>query len=254
MSKSQRWGSSPWLPGVGIFVVLASIGLGLVVSESPSQTFWIGLGALCSGVAAIATAILALFTYRMASKTGAEAAATVLLAEEAQRDRQMLWQPQLEMLMFNRNMGTITGRGYGSFDLSVRNSGSAPALQVIIVARDGESSTRWAVVTCGDLRPGESFRAGHMGTEGDPFVMPFEGVSGVEATEYVSIVVLCRDVLGRRLRFAFTTVRWPGGGDNPNDTPGFRPLAMPDIEEGPDWPEWAVAPVLWIGTPSPARQ
>jgi len=239
---------SPLVPAIGVGVVIVATVVGLLVAEHPSSaTFWIGVGAACSGLAAIATAILALFTFQMAKKTAAEATATVQLVDETRRDRQLLWRPQLEMLTFNRNMGTVAGRDYGSFDLRVRNSGSAPALQVIIVARDGEAATRWAVVTCRDLRPGEECGAGHSGTEGDPFLMPFEGIGEVDDTEYVSVVVLCRDVLGRRFRFSFATIRWPGGGPNPNDTPGLRPLPLPDIEEGPNWPEWASAPVLWAG-------
>ena len=241
--------NSPIVPATGIAVVLVVVAVALLVAEHPSSaTFWIGVGAVCSGLAAIATAVLALFTFQMAKKTSAEATATVQLVDETRKDRQQLWQPQLEMLVYNRNMGGVVGRDYGNFDLHVRNSGSAPALQVVIVARDGEAATRWAVVKCGDLRPGEDYRAAHMGSEGGPFLFPFAGTNGADVAEYVAVVVLCRDVLGRRLRFSWASIRWPDGGPNPNDFPGLRPLPLPDIEEGAHLPRWATAPELWANS------
>lgn len=147
-----------------------------------STTNWVEVGGIAQLLAAAATIILAGVTAVMAIRTHQEASATRDLVKETQRDRQLLWQPQIEIVKYRHVASS------NDYELVVRNSGAAPALQVTMVARESHSMN-WVNESHGDLRPGEAtpsqaYPAGH----GGPYSKPFEGEAAeLRDAEFVAV-------------------------------------------------------------------
>lgn len=195
-------------------------------------TDWVAVGGIAQLLAAGATVILAGVTAYMAKRTHEEASATKLLVAETQRDRQLFWQPQIELVAFDHVPSSE------SYTLVARNSGAAPALQVTLVARES-NATNWVCTQRGDLRPGDHTpNQPYSASHGGPYNAPFEGVRGMKEPEYAAVALFCRDVLGRRFRFPFALWGAPGGSTRLRSLP-------PDIADGEPWPEWAQTPLLW---------
>lgn len=168
-----------------------------------------------------------------------EAKATESLALEARTDRQLAWQPQLELVRFNAQPAPAS-----SADWRIRNTGAGPALGVVALARRVENVGIWTMVRIGDLVPKEQKENGSSWKDGGPsLVSPYDGVPGMATREVVVIVLLCRDVLGRRYRFAFARdAALPPGDISRRALP---PQMSVRTAEHPEHIGWAGEPLIW---------
>ena len=165
-----------------------------------------------------------------------EAQATESLALEAKTDRQLVWLPQLELMLWHHSGN--------DFIVQVRNTGAGPAFQVACVARAIESIGHWSLMRIADLRPGEdSTEHGTAWSPARTLTTPFEGVPGCTDGEVVTWVLLCSDALGRRFRFANARAV----NAHPDDT--FLRRLPPDIsaitDDHPFHEGWADEPMIW---------
>ena len=200
------------------------------------------------GIAQIAVAIgtitLAGFTYGLARRTHElaamskdqvdaslrEAKATEGLALEARTDRHLAWRPQLEL----RDL-----RHTDQWSMRIGNSGAGPALDVIVAARDMTDVGEWCLIRCGDLRPGDHVERAELPWQhGNSLTSTFEGFSDLNERRVVTIVMMCTDVLGRRLRFGIADPKHP--------FPGEVSTVLPvEISTQDHRLAWATEPLIW---------
>jgi hypothetical protein len=184
-------------------------------------TNWTAVGGIAQLCAAGATVVLAIFTAVMAKRTHAvakethiEAGATATLVNETRIDRQLQWQPQMELSRFEVLENAGPAIPTFTFKVSVRNNGAGPALQARVAVRTNESSmSNWALVSLGDVRPGDTAKVEELSVAGGPMSQPFEEPKNFEPREvnptirdFVCAAVFCSDVLGRRYRFLYTSL------------------------------------------------
>ena len=199
--------------------------------------------AIATVVLAGVTAVMAKRTHDVAKKTGGlieastrEAAATEALAIESRTDRQLAWQPQLELTQWNE--------WEGNFSWEVRNSGGGLAVQVVALGRRIENVGTWYIGRHGDLRPGDKERRQvSFWKKGGGLHAPYEGYASTFDADIVTVVLLCSDILGRRFRFGF--VRPPGL--SPDDMfLGVLPAEISVItDDHPAHTDWAAEPLIW---------
>jgi hypothetical protein len=190
-----------------------------------AATNWLQVGGIAQLIAAGATFALAAGTCYMAFKTRAvakethevaiktheaaeatrqEAHATEALAEEMRNDRRLSFLPMLEVTSYVRDVHLTAGDTAGSVDrVSFRNAGHGPALGVVVLARDLANVGNWSITRMGHLRPEDGIKGINAEVrEGGPTLYtPFEGIPGTPTDAGVGVVLLCSDVLGRRIRF-----------------------------------------------------
>ncbi|MCU1489657.1 MAG: hypothetical protein JWM85_1062 [Acidimicrobiaceae bacterium] len=146
-----------------------------------------------------ATLVLAVFTAasvaqarRAADAAVQEAAATLQLAGEAARDRQLTWQP---WLVKSGGQALPMEHTYVEQGIQIMNVGAGPALALSYVSRD--ESDLWCYLDPIDM--GAGGRVGPSNTRGGgnlpPEVFTADG-------ERIRSVLLCSDVFGNRYRFA----------------------------------------------------
>ena len=217
-------------------------------------TNWVEVGAELA--VAVGTLTLAGVTAFMVRRTGEgvrntlrEAIATENLAAEARTDRQLAWRPQLELLDYRHEPRATDplAKGYGAADFyfHVRSTGAGPALQVVAMAWEIENTSRWCIVGVGDLRPGDERNAeAALWPSGRNVSSPFEGFPGVTTTDYLTVVLLCSDVLGRRWRFG-----WARGVGTPPTVPTMKyvgpDVSVLDEEVHRFHTGWADEPLIW---------
>lgn len=174
-----------------------------------------------SGLVAIATLVLAGFTrstakaaVRAVQAAEVEAAATQQLASEAQRDRELVYQPVLDI----KSPGTASG----SRSVEIKNIGGGPALNVRCYFRDEDG---WGQSDRSLSLPARSAERilvprSSMGSSPDDL---FDSPAGVAScSKSLVVVAVGEDVLGNRWRFL----------------PGFQPEG-PVRRDDPAPPAWA---------------
>ena len=107
------------------------------------------------------------------------------------------------------------------FSMRVRNTGGAPAIQVVGATHDIANLGRWAVIRFGDLIPSEtSGKSEPLWTKGNTLKEPWRGYD--LERELVVAVLMCSDVLGRRFRFGYAQP----AASPPGDAPFLRALPV----------------------------
>lgn len=200
---------------------------------------WVALGGIAQFAAAAATiglagvtTYMAIKTRQVAAATKDESAATVSLAQEAQRDRELAWRPQLSLVAFK----AATYDKGERIQVEVKNAGGGPAIDCKVVVRRQE---HWWLIRLGDIQVNSS---GASDGGEQPTACPdevFHYVSHgliVVAAKQRDMMILCSDVLGRRFRFPVENVF-----DRPESWRFLRPEVSPESSR----PMWAIQPALW---------
>jgi hypothetical protein len=215
---------------------------------SVSQT-WNVVAATAQAAAAVAMIVLAVGTILLASRTRElaqnakdqvdstlrEAKATENLALEARTDRQLVWRPQLQI----RGLGDAIGSGWY---MTASNTGSGPAIDVVVAIRDIHNVGHWGVWRVGDLRPGDSQEGGSDDRLGMNVTSIFEGFIDCDLRRSVSVAIMCTDVLGRRMRFGIADPIAP----YPGEASKALQVEMSILnEEHPQHVGWAQEPLIW---------
>jgi hypothetical protein len=175
-------------------------------------------------------------TTKAAQAAHNEAEATKALAAAAQIDRLLQWRPQLELRdLYHAENG---------WKMRIRNTGSGPALDVVVAAREMSNIGNWCLLRVGDLRPGDdSETEGFNWSHGGALTSIFEGFFDLDERRVATSVMLCSDVLGRRFRFGIADPKDPYPGEiskvlGAEISPALSP-AHP-FHEG-----WANEPLIW---------
>lgn len=218
-------------------------------------TDWVALGGIAQLAAAFGTLTLAVVTGRMVKRTHElgqkadrqieaaqrEAEATERLAiEEPRTDRQLLWRPQLDLAAYHHEDNADT------FSFTVGNSGAGPALQVVCLAREMGNVGRWCIIRMGDLRPGVvRSGSGLLWAAGGDLRSPYDQIPG--ASDFVTVVLVCSDVLGRRFRFGYTKPLHERP-EQMHEMPRPLPAEVSSVTQAhPVHAEWAREPMIWGG-------
>lgn len=155
----------------------------------------------------------------------------------------MLATEQLELQAFQYHEERSSQRE--GFTIKARNSGSAPALQVVALVSLIENVSRWALLRLGDLTPEEmKTKWEQVWDAGGQLTYPFNDIPDDRKDTVVDVVLLCSDVLGRRWRFGYAR---PVSA--PPNVEFRRPLAAQVsaiTEDHPEHDQWAEPPVVWI--------
>ena len=196
---------------------------------------WTELSALAGASVALATLVLAYFTFRMSKEAKRateaanlavdaaqnEASATLELAKGAAKDREMQWRPHLEVTAIETYSGPLRSIKY-----RVCNLGSGPGYRCQLFTKfhgsfeylSGTSFT----ASC-DNPSNVDVRVGHPSAAAGTFTTAVfdrnEGTRDKYSGESATWVVICEDSIGRIWRFSdkFEPQLWtPGSRDCPD--------------------------------------
>lgn len=171
---------------------------------------WSEAASVAQLIAAVATLALAGFTGWLAKRThdlaveaqtatraaGRQADATQALAEEAQRDRELLWQP---ILSAKREAVTTSADSYIEHDVTISNVGSGPAINVIYAGRKGDD-TAWCFIRGIQVRGGGDYRIPSTGTASEALQARLFAAPAGETGRPLRVLI-CSDIFGNRYRF-----------------------------------------------------
>lgn len=206
-------------------------------------TNWLEIDGIASIAVAVGTLSLAAVTVKLANNARSqvdasfkEATATEALAQEAKTDRQLAWRPQLELLRHGQDE-------YGDWHIEVANSGAGPAIDVVVVARLIDPIHTWTLVRLGDLRPGVARKKEQPSWPyGNSIASIFDGYPDLDGRRTVVVVMICRDILERRFRFAVAAPisAYPG---EPNKILRVEESTL--SVDNPSHSGWASEPLIW---------
>ena len=170
-----------------------------------------------------------------------EVEATEALATEQRTDRQLQWRPQLERIAFG-TVAVTNPESQEAATIHVRNSGAGPALAVVVLAREMDTS-RWWIFPIGDLRPGEEKeRCESRWANGNSLTEPFNDFPDCDDRRVVNFVMFCSDVLGRRFRFGVGEPKHPFPGERAKIL-AAQVSALTDAH--PSHTGWAALDLIW---------
>lgn len=175
-------------------------------------------------------------TTKAAQAAHEEAEATKALASAAQIDRLLQWRPQLELRDLRH--------AQNDWNMTIRNTGSGPALDVVVAAREMSNIGEWCLLRIGDLRPGDRSEAhGLTWLHEGAVTSVFETFLGLDVRRVVTSVMLCSDVLGRRFRFGIADPKNPYPGEISRVLGAEISPAISSLH--PSHEGWADEPLIW---------
>ncbi len=185
---------------------------------------------LASFAVAGGTLVLAWFTRRAVAEARqasdaarAEAQATLTIATEAHRDRELVWRP---VLTWELTDVKAAGSGAWAETVAIKNVGNGPAIACEYVSLDND---RWAYRRGFAIRAGEIVELPIEASERPWAKVPqglFDPATGARRTGHRPSrmrVLICSDILGRRWRFFEDFPPESVAGDEPNPPPWATP-------------------------------
>ncbi len=187
-------------------------------------------------VLAVVTAIVVWQNRGIVRSANREAKAAEDLAIETRNDRDYRWRPQLEVMRYD---GPLENR----WTIGIRNTVDAVAIRTVVLVRD-QSSSAWGFFVVGNVTQADGVRTSQVGfwEFGGTIAAMFDGFANCPQSHVVEVVMVCSDVLGRRMRFGYAVPKT----SLPTTTP-TGVLLGPEIEprKATVRPPWVDQPRIW---------